>query len=262
MQIQGEQQWGGASGNILKARYQPFRPAGSGRYVGLRKKRSVPSSSRILTREDIHFLNQKLAQLQPFSIPQGAACLYGVPSRGIWQAILSCLISQGLTLGESAKLGHEIYQNSMVSAARENLSAEEAIARALTMAHGIGQELKGTELSLKRVFETKALPKFHTETKNPLKFVKKEKRVMSEDDAIRFRYGTAEKFLTELDKEMERIFREDPGSSEVEEIFKKIDQQVKTYNKGDLPEDFFEKYELVNLAYAKKHLDLYQENRK
>jgi hypothetical protein len=261
MQIQGEQQWGGASGNILKARYQPFRPAGSGRYVGLRKKRSVPSSSRVLTREDIHFLNQKLAQLQPFSLPQGAACLYGVPSRGIWQAILSCLISQGLTLGESAKLGHEIYQNSMVSAARENLSAEEAIARALTMAHKIGQELKGTELSLKRVFETKASPKFHTETKNPSKPMKKEKRVMSDDDAFQF-YIRAKEFLTELDQQMEPIFRENPGSPDIEALFKKIDEKVEKYNKGDLPEDFFDTYKLVNLAAAKNHLDLFQEKRK
>lgn len=74
-----------------------------------------------------------------YNVREGEACLHGVPSRGIWQAVVSCLIWEGVPLGSAARFASPIYQKIMAQAYEKKWAPERIVAEILSTTQGIGQ---------------------------------------------------------------------------------------------------------------------------
>ena len=99
------------------------------------KKRSIltiPTINPLELKEDD--LKKKLQEnLHLFNKKQGAECYYGVPSRRIWNAILSCLIEKGLSLTEASRLASLVYEEGSNQAMQNKWIPEEQIAKTFNL---------------------------------------------------------------------------------------------------------------------------------
>jgi hypothetical protein len=76
---------------------------------------------------------------------EGAACLYGVPTRGVWQAVVSCLIEEGIKLGEATRLASPVYKQVRAEAQANGWGPEAQVARILSIAEQLGQRAQQSQ---------------------------------------------------------------------------------------------------------------------
>ena len=107
---------------------------------------------RVLTPFEVNNLENILSSLETFSPAQGAKCYYRVPSRGIWQATLSCLISQGLQLGEAARIASQIYSLALSKAAEKRLSPEAVVAEVLNQTKHFADQIRNEKTRIQALF--------------------------------------------------------------------------------------------------------------
>lgn len=125
------------------AAYQdlPYVPVQKGMYAG--RSRSRPWKARTprdLTPEEAKLILQTMAGMPPVDERGGAKCLHSIPSRGAWQAYLSCASQEGLGLAQAAKLGSNLWGPGNDYAFRHRLPyTEQLIAALLTGSGNLGR---------------------------------------------------------------------------------------------------------------------------
>ena len=124
------------SGSLFRGRYKPPVPFGQGRYVGLKRKPWVE------TEESKKNQREAKRAKSNYTEPEAAGCVHGVRSRRIWQAVVSCLIEEGITLGAAARYASPIYRTIMREAYVKNWSPEKITLEILNATQGVGQALQ------------------------------------------------------------------------------------------------------------------------
>ena len=119
-----------------------------------RRKRTL----RPLSLDQISALKRALAKLKPFSVIQGAACYYRIPTRSPWLALISCLIEEGLSLAEAARLATVYYKYIADRAGQEGLPMEDFVTAELNAGPKLGQYIIPKDDLLKRIFQSSTKP--------------------------------------------------------------------------------------------------------
>jgi hypothetical protein len=119
-----------------------------------RRKRTL----RPLSLDQISALKRALAKLKTFSVTQGAACYYRIPTRSPWLALISCLIEEGLSLAEAARLATVYYNYIAERAGQEGLPMEDFVTAELNAGPKLGQYIIPKDDLLKRIFQSSTKP--------------------------------------------------------------------------------------------------------
>jgi hypothetical protein len=129
------------SADVLRPRYVEEKPFGTGSYVGQKRpkwKRPVNYNPKSLNKLIKYRLS--LPGHKEYDEQGGAACLYGVPTRGVWQAAMSCMIAEGVPLGIAARLASAVYAQVWADGKERNWSAEQIVAEILNRSKEVAQK--------------------------------------------------------------------------------------------------------------------------